>query len=120
MPLLARDDVPEHVRTLTSHSVLAVEADLVRRFSTARRSLGSDAGRCGAGGRRTSSSTTHSVGWSLPWRGPAPLLVVEGAAGTGKTTALAATRRVLELEPPAGGGHPDPEGGPRRRAAGGR
>ena len=33
VPLLARDDVPEHVRALTSHRVLEVEADLVARLA---------------------------------------------------------------------------------------
>jgi len=38
VPLLDRDDVPEHVRALTSERVLAVEADLVdRRARRARR-----------------------------------------------------------------------------------
>jgi hypothetical protein len=34
VPLLARDDVPEHVRSLTSHRVLDVEADLMARLSS--------------------------------------------------------------------------------------
>ena len=33
VPLLARDDVPEHVRSLTSREVLDVEADLVARLT---------------------------------------------------------------------------------------
>ena len=33
VPLLDRDDVPEHVRALTSQRVLDVEADLVARLA---------------------------------------------------------------------------------------
>jgi hypothetical protein len=33
VPLLARDDVPEHVRSLTSRHVLNVEADLLARLA---------------------------------------------------------------------------------------
>ena len=33
VPLLARDDVPEHVRALTSREVLDVEADLLARLT---------------------------------------------------------------------------------------
>ena len=33
VPLLARDDVPEHVRSLTSREVLDVEADLIARLT---------------------------------------------------------------------------------------
>ena len=43
--------------------------------------------------------TTPSSGWSPRWSAPARLLVVEGAAGAGKTTTLAAARQLLE---PAG------------------
>ncbi len=62
-PLLARGDVPEHVRSLTSDRVLAVEAELNHRLSL----------RAEHGAR--------------------DLLVVEGAAGAGKTTRLRAQRR---------------------------
>jgi hypothetical protein len=34
VPLLTRDDVPEHVRSLTSHRVLDVEADLIARLTS--------------------------------------------------------------------------------------
>lgn len=92
LPLLAREDVPEHVRALTSARVVDVEKDLVRRL----------AGR----------ATTHDglVDESIPAAGldpqqrkvaaaiagDAPLLVVEGAAGAGKTTTLAAARAALD------------------------
>jgi len=65
-PLLARGDVPEHVRSLASARVLAVEAELNDRLSVRAEH-----------GRRD-------------------LLVVEGAAGAGKTTLLRAHRRALQ------------------------
>jgi exodeoxyribonuclease V alpha subunit len=65
-PLLARGDVPEHVRALTSDRVLEVEADLNTRLS---------------------ARAEH---------GARDLLVVEGAAGAGKTTRLRAARRAVE------------------------
>ena len=65
-PLLTRRDVPEHVRALTSDRVLAVEAELNDRLSL----------RAEHGAR--------------------DLVVVEGAAGAGKTTRLRAQRRAVE------------------------
>ena len=65
-PLLARRDVPEHIRSLTSDRVLAVEAELNDRLAY----------RAEHGARA--------------------LVVVEGAAGAGKTTRLRAQRRAVE------------------------
>jgi len=65
-PLLGRSDVPEHIRSLTSERVLAVEAELNDRLSL----------RAEHGAR--------------------DLVVVEGAAGAGKTTRLRAQRRAVE------------------------
>ena len=92
VPLLGRDDVPEHVRSLTSERVLAVEADLVdsiaarsaRPVNDARRLRGID--HLDAAQRRVVAALA----------GDARLLVIEGAAGTGKTTTLAAARDVLD------------------------
>ncbi len=70
VPLLARDDVPGHVRVLTSRNVLDVEADLVDRLAaraehpTVARVGGPD-GRAAVGpGRRATSRSP------APW--PAP------------------------------------------------
>ena len=65
-PLLGRGDVPEHVRALTSARVLGVEAELNDRLAL----------RAEHGAR--------------------DLVVVEGAAGAGKTTRLRAQRRAVE------------------------
>jgi exodeoxyribonuclease V alpha subunit len=98
VPLLSRDGVPvpvpEHIRAWTSQPVLDVEADLTARLaarSATDASLaqpvrsavtlgGLDAGQAAA---VTALAGTRS------------LVVVEGAAGAGKTTTLAATRTAL-------------------------
>jgi len=92
VPLLDRPNVPEHVRALTSPQVLAVERELVGRFAVdetpsiapPRHLVG-----CVDGldhGQR--AAVALLAGFS-------PIVVVEGAAGAGKTATLAATRRVL-------------------------
>lgn len=94
VPLLERADVPEHVRSLTSERVLAVEADLVDRIVTrAARSVSDVARRRGLdhldpAQQRVVRALTSGAG----------LLVVEGAAGTGKTTTLAAARQALATD----------------------
>ncbi|MEJ7796752.1 MAG: MobF family relaxase, partial [Nocardioides sp.] len=94
-PLLSRDDVPGHVRSLTSTTVLAVEADLVDRLA----------------GRATTPGTTVHVGpvvvgshldqaqraTAAALAGTGRLIVIEGAAGAGKTTTLAAARHLIEI-----------------------
>jgi exodeoxyribonuclease V alpha subunit len=65
--LVGRVDVPEHIRSYTSTRVLEVERELIDRITT-----------------RASAA------------GPAELTVVEGAAGSGKTARLAATREQVE------------------------
>ena len=82
--LLTRDDVPEHVRALTSRDVLDVETDLVTRLAA----------------RAEQPATPSWIGLLVVGRdldpaqrqvvaalaGTGPLLVIEGAAGAGKTT----------------------------------
>ncbi len=92
VPLLDRADVPEHVRCLTSERVVAVEAGLVETFA-------SRASRPVTAARRL-RSIDHldpaQQGVVAALAGDAGLLVIEGAAGTGKTTTLAAARDVLD------------------------
>jgi exodeoxyribonuclease V alpha subunit len=91
-PLLTRRDVPEHVRSLTSPGVLAVEGDLIARI--ARRADHS------TNLQRSDSLDPHqeepvhddAVG---ALTSTAPLVVVEGAAGAGKTTVLRSVRQQL-------------------------
>ena len=92
MPLLKRDDVPEHVRSLTSEHVLAVEADLVDSIAARSSPPVTDAGRLH--GIDHLDPAQRRVVAALA--GDARLLVIEGPAGTGKTSTLAAAREVLE------------------------
>ena len=96
VPLLARDDVPEHVRSLTSREVLDVEADLLARL-TARAEQPATSSRIGSVvARRDLDHAQRRVVAALG--GTAQLLVIEGAAGAGKTTTLAAARALLEMQ----------------------
>ena len=65
VPLLARDDVPEHVRSLTSPQVLAVEADLVTRLAARAEHAGAPTGRprSSAGRASTRPSARSSPRW---------------------------------------------------------
>jgi conjugative relaxase-like TrwC/TraI family protein len=95
-PLLPHTDAPEHVRILTSERVLAVEADLNTRLA-ARSELpvvGGVAGR--AVGTDQLDHAQQKVVGALA--GEAGLLVIEGAAGTGKTTTLATARAALDAQ----------------------
>ncbi len=96
VPLLARDDVPEHVRSLTSRKVLDVEADLIARL-TARAEQPATSLRVGdvVAGRHLDHAQREVV---AALGGTATLLVIEGAAGAGKTTTLAAARELLEMQ----------------------
>jgi exodeoxyribonuclease V alpha subunit len=92
VPLLDRDDVPEHVRSLTSELVVAVEADLVDSIATRSARPVTDAVRL-----RGDAHLDHAQRQVVAaLAGGAGLLVIEGAAGTGKTTTLAAARDVLD------------------------
>lgn len=96
--LLQRADVPEHVRALTSREVLDVEADLVDRLMS-RDELPTIPVWVDAlvAGRVLGSRLDHAqqrVVAALVGHGR--LLVIEGAAGAGKTTTLAAARELLE------------------------
>jgi conjugative relaxase-like TrwC/TraI family protein len=94
VPLLPGDNTPEHVRALTSPRALQVEEALTTRLTN----------------RLTTGSPQSRPGRVPPWEqfddaqrqvlaainGNAPLLVVEGAAGAGKTSTLAAARYLVE------------------------
>ena len=95
--LLDRDDVPEHVRSMTSERVLAVEADLIDTLTARASRPVTGAGRL----RGTNSFDLAHLDRAqrrvvAALAGDAGLLVIEGAAGTGKTTTLAAARDVLD------------------------
>lgn len=92
-PLLARDDVPEHIRTLTSQQVLDVEADLVDRIASRARTLGRLSGTDPGAGCPELDPDQRRVVALLA--GTSSLVVAEGAAGAGKSATLAATRALL-------------------------
>jgi exodeoxyribonuclease V alpha subunit len=90
--LLTTPDVPEHVRSLTSEPVVEVEADLVYRL--ARRS-GKPARRVRLYGRGLTSVDPSQAAVVGALAGDGQLVVVEGAAGAGKTTALRSAQALL-------------------------
>ncbi len=91
VPLLPGPGVPEHVRALTSPAVLAVEADLVARL--ARRAASTTRPDCGAVSVTGLDHAQADAAALLA--GSSPMLVIEGAAGVGKTRTLAAAHEAL-------------------------
>lgn len=90
--LLSGAEVPEHVRSLCSRTVLDVEDDIVARI--ARRGIhpARKARIVGRGLVRIDPTHAAVVGVLA---GDGPLVVVEGAAGAGKTTALRSAQDAL-------------------------
>ena len=95
-PLLHRDDVPDHVRALTSREVLAVESDIVARLVARAEHPGTPARVGPVVARRQLDQGQRDVVGAL--LGTARLVVVEGAAGTGKTTTLAVASDGLDSD----------------------
>lgn len=91
-PLRERGDVPDHIRNLTSDRVLDVEAKLVDAIAT--RALQPVRPSVPMRGWEHLDAAQRNVVAALA--GDAGLLVIEGAAGTGKTTTLAAARDALD------------------------
>jgi DNA transposition AAA+ family ATPase len=91
-PLLTRDEVPEHVRSLTSPDVLDVEQDIITRLHQRALQPARPARlhRVYRGRLDASQATVVSA-----LVGEGRLLVIEGAAGVGKTTTLSAARELL-------------------------
>lgn len=92
--LLRRADVPEHVRSLSSRQVLEVETDLVTRLAR-RAARPARRARIGGRGLVRRDPTQAAVVGALA--GDGPLVVVEGAAGAGKTTALRSVQQLLSV-----------------------
>lgn len=95
VPLLASEDVPEHVRALTSAHVAKVEDEILHRL----------AARGEQPTKRISATQRGMVGIDRSQAvvvgllaGNGRLVVVEGAAGAGKTTALRATQELLRMQ----------------------
>jgi conjugative relaxase-like TrwC/TraI family protein len=89
VPLLDRPGLPEHLRALTSPHVLAVEADLVSRL--AARAV-TEPVTVAVSPQVTAGLDAAQRQVAAALAGDGRLLVVEGAAGAGKTTTLAAAR----------------------------
>ncbi|TFV62125.1 TrwC relaxase [Geodermatophilus sp. DF01-2] len=95
--LLPGQETPEHVRAWTSRQVLDVEADLTARL--ADRSTEPDAAVPPwplATAATTAPLDAGQAAAVAMLAGEHPLVVVEGAAGSGKTTTLSATRDLLD------------------------
>ncbi len=90
--LLTGEGVPEHVRSLSSPYVLDVEAALIARLS-GRATRPARRVRVGARGLDRIDPAQAAVVGALA--GDGDLIVIEGAAGSGKTTALRATQAAL-------------------------
>jgi hypothetical protein len=90
--LLTVPDVPEHVRSLTSRHVVAVEDGLLRRLARRAETPARRVRLQGRGLVRVDPARAAVVG---ALAGDGQLIVVEGAAGAGKTAALRATHDLL-------------------------
>ncbi|MBF4764370.1 AAA family ATPase [Nocardioides islandensis] len=91
VPLLPTDNTPEHVRALTSQRVLEVEERLTTRLTT--RSLQEALPGRTPDGERFDTAQLAAL---TAIDGTAQLLVIEGAAGAGKTQMLASARFLAE------------------------
>ncbi|HET7066612.1 MAG TPA: MobF family relaxase [Nocardioides sp.] len=92
-PLLHRDEAPEHVRSLTSDWVLAVEAELVGQI-TARAEDEAFPARVRELRGRVDGLDVDQRAAVAHLTGTGRVTIVEGAAGAGKTAMLAAARTV--------------------------
>jgi len=98
VPLLERDGVPEHIRALTSRHVLDVEVDLIGRLALRGADPGHDTDRLPialpdlTSGRQLDPSQAAAA---AALAGSRSLVLIEGAAGAGKTTTLSTARDLL-------------------------
>jgi len=98
VPLLVRAGLPEHIRALTSQRVLAVEHELADRLAARAATTAAESSTPALDvahvlARRLDAT---QVAAAAGLASAARLVVVEGAAGAGKTTTLSATRDLLE------------------------
>ncbi len=94
VPLLDRPGIPAHIRALTSPRVLEVETELVGRLAGRAAEPGHDldAAVVQTGAGRLDAGQAAAV---RVLAGGRALVVIEGAAGAGKTATLAAARDLL-------------------------
>lgn len=93
VPLLQRDDIPGHIRSLSSHAVLATESDLVDRFIARSAKPAEPLADSAIDSTKLLDAEQRAVVATLA--GTGRLITVEGAAGAGKTTTLAAAEQVI-------------------------
>lgn len=93
-PLRERADVPGHIRNLTSGRVLEVEAKLIDAMAARAQQPVRREARV----RGTDQLDAAQRDVVAALAGDAGVLVIEGPAGTGKTTTLAAARRALDAQ----------------------
>ncbi|MEP6816388.1 MAG: MobF family relaxase, partial [Marmoricola sp.] len=98
VPLLERAGVPEHIRALSSPEVLAVEADIVTRLvqRAEQPAIAADIDSVKVGDQVGARDVAQREAVAV-LAGTGDLLVIEGAAGAGKTTTLAATKAMLAI-----------------------
>ena len=94
-PLLTRDDVPEHIRALSSPRVIGVEDRITRLLGMQAAVRGGSARLTAAVAISLDPAQRNAV---AALAGTNHLLVVEGAAGAGKTATLAATKIALAAQ----------------------
>jgi exodeoxyribonuclease V alpha subunit len=98
VPLLRQHGVPEHIRTWTSRPVLDVEADLTDRLAARNADPGIDAAGVPPAVLLAEGLDAGQADTVAALASEKPLLLIEGAAGAGKTTTLAATRKLLSVQ----------------------
>lgn len=96
VPLLDRDDVPSHIRSLTSRTVMDVETELVDRLAARSTRRARPLPGQSLDPTHTLDDDQRAVVATLA--GTGRLITVEGAAGAGKTTTLAATEQVIRTQ----------------------
>lgn len=97
-PLLDQAGIPEHIRALTSPHVLEVERDLQGRLAVRGAEAGRDVDISSLSQDQMGTDRRVDAGQAAAvaaLAGTRALVVIEGAAGAGKTTTLAATRDLL-------------------------
>src|SRR4051794_41111860 len=94
LPLLPGQQMPEHVRAWTSQQVLDVEADLTARLATRTTTCDAVVSPALAAVPDAGLDAGQAVAVAA-LAGDHPLIVIEGAAGAGKTTTLSATQQAL-------------------------
>ncbi len=90
IPLLEQQGTPQHIRALTSPEVLRVEAELKDSFAIRGSSIGVPASITGGDLDEAQMKAIAVLA------GKHHLVVVEGAAGAGKTATLAGTQTIVD------------------------